>query len=200
MISGRGWSTLACCRESSRAEKWSSNGPLAGRSMGASGAGAPNQPELPAAANLPLVHPIALPVSLGIVDQPVALADEVVVQRPQGGPKLARRCDGAPAVRLAPEVMRDGADAIEADPGVPGLAVPQSPAQALDLLGDHRLRRGALRIVGRQAAGDLCQVLQPHGEVEPVQDRKFRDAGVEEDAPQPGAAVGERGQYGLPGV
>jgi len=28
--------------------------------MGASGAGAPNQPELPAAANLPLVHPIAL--------------------------------------------------------------------------------------------------------------------------------------------
>src|SRR3954470_10795079 len=118
MISGRGWSTLACCRESSRAEKWSSNGPLAGRSMGASGAGAPNQPELPAAANLPLVHPIALPVSLGIVDQPVALADEVVVQRPQGGPQLTRRCDGAPAVRLAPEVMRDGADAIETGPGV----------------------------------------------------------------------------------
>ena len=60
MISGSGWSTLACCRESSRAEKWSSSGPLAGRSMGASGAGAPNQPELPPAANLPLVHPIAL--------------------------------------------------------------------------------------------------------------------------------------------
>src|SRR3954452_17231280 len=68
MISGRGWSTLACCRESSRAEKWSSNGPLAGRSMGASGAGAPDQPELPAAANLPLVHPIALADLVGGLD------------------------------------------------------------------------------------------------------------------------------------
>src|SRR4051794_22647262 len=84
----------------------------------------------------------------------VALAGEVVVQRPQSGPKLARWCDGAPAIRLAPGVIHDGADAIEADPGVPGLAVPQSPAQALDLLGNHRLRCGALGIVGRQAAGD----------------------------------------------
>src|SRR5690349_10509844 len=79
------------------------------------------------------------PVPLAVVDQPVAPADEVTVERPQGGPKLTRRCDGAPAVRLAPEVGHDGADAIEADPGVPGLAVPRSPAQALDLLGDRRL-------------------------------------------------------------
>src|SRR6478752_7652085 len=55
--------------------------------------------------------PLPRPVSLGIVDQPVALAGEVVVQRPQGGRQLARRCDGAPAVRFAPEVVRDGADA-----------------------------------------------------------------------------------------
>src|SRR4051812_13439515 len=103
------------------------------------------------------------PVSLRIVDQPVALAGEVVVQRPQGGPQLARRCDGAPAVRLAPEVVHDGADAIEADPGVPGLAVPQSPAQALDLLGDRRLRRGAFRTVGRQAAGDGTVKLSSKG-------------------------------------
>src|SRR4051794_31203607 len=33
--------------------------------------------------------PLPRPVSLGIVDQPVALAGEVVVQRPQGGPQLA---------------------------------------------------------------------------------------------------------------
>jgi hypothetical protein len=99
------------------------------------------------------------PVPLAVVDQPISLADEVVVQRPQGGPQLARRCDGAPAVRLAPEVVRDGADAIDAEPGIRGLAVPQPPAQALDFLGDRCLRRGALRIVGRQAAGDPRQVL-----------------------------------------
>src|SRR4051794_33808967 len=32
------------------------------------------------------------PVSLGVVDQPVALAGEVAVQRRQGGPKLAPWC------------------------------------------------------------------------------------------------------------
>ena len=97
--------------------------------------------------------------------------------------------------RLALEVMHDRADSVDADPGILGLAVPQPPAQALDFLDDHRLRRRTLRVVGRQVAGDPRQVLQPHGEVKPVQDREFRDASVEEDAPQPGAAVGERGQY-----
>ena len=89
------------------------------------------------------------PVPFAIVDQPIALPDEVTVKRPQGGPQLTRRCDGASAVRIAPEVVHDGADAIEADPRVPGLAVPQSPAQALDLPDDDRLRRRALRTVGR---------------------------------------------------
>jgi len=37
--------------------------------MGASGAGAPNQPELPAAAKLPLVHPIALAASAASIDK-----------------------------------------------------------------------------------------------------------------------------------
>src|SRR3954451_20311312 len=92
--------------------------------------------------------PFPRPVPLAVVDQPIALADEATVERPQGGPQLTRRCDGASAVRLAPEVVHDGADAIEADPRIPGLAVPQSPAQALDLPGDDRLRR-ALRTVGR---------------------------------------------------
>src|SRR4051794_24852325 len=52
----------------------------------------------------------------------------------------------------------------------------------------------ALWVVGRQAAGDLRQVLQTHGDVEPVKNREATDAGLEEDASQPGAAVGERGQ------
>ena len=86
------------------------------------------------------------------------------------------------------------AESVDAHPGILGLAVPQPPAQALDFVDDHRLRRRTFWVVGRQVAGDPRQVLQPHGEVKPVQDREFRDADVEENAPQPGAAVvSERG-------
>ena len=35
---------------------------------------------------------------------------------------------------------------------------------------------------------------QPHGHVEPVEDREPIDTGIEKDAPQPGTAVGERRQ------
>src|SRR4051794_3507694 len=98
MISGRGWSTLACCRESLRAEKWSSNGPLAGRSMGASGAGAPNQPELPAAANLPLVHPIALRAGAGRLavrwSRPYPARPSSPTSKPSPMPKVRLSYDG----------------------------------------------------------------------------------------------------------
>src|SRR6476661_10201657 len=36
--------------------------------------------------------------------------------------------------------------------------------------------------------------------MEPVENRESLDASVEEDAPQPGAAVGERGQYRILGA
>src|SRR3954470_7429608 len=87
-------------------------------------------------------------------------------------------------------MMHDGADTINADPGICGLAVPKPPTQALDLLDDHRFRSGALRTMRRQAAGDLRQMLQPHGNVKPIQNRRLGDTSVEEDAPQPGTAVG----------
>ena len=42
-------------------------------------------------------------------------------------------------------------------------------AQALNLLDDHRLRGRALRTIGKsQAAGNLRQVLQPHGDMKPA--------------------------------
>src|SRR3954451_23453748 len=96
------------------------------------------------------------------------------------------------------EVVHHRADAIDADLRILDLAVPQPPAQALDLLDDHRLRDRALRTLGRQASGNLRQVLQPHGDMKPVEDRKPRDAIVEKNAPQPGTAVGNdaaRGQH-----
>ena len=90
-------------------------------------------------------------------------------------------------------------NAIDADLRVLGLAVPDAPAQSLDLRDDHRLRRPSRQVLVRQHAGDLLQVLQPHGDVEPVEHRRCDDAGVGQDAPEPGAAVGEGGQRRVPG-
>src|SRR3954467_7283539 len=64
------------------------------------------------------------PVPLAVVDQPVALPDEVAVQRPQRGPQLPRGRDGPAAAALVPEVVQDCADAIDADLRVLGPAVP----------------------------------------------------------------------------
>src|SRR3954466_15739580 len=94
-------------------------------------------------------NPQPSPVPFAIVDQPIALPDEVAVQRPQRGPQLARGRDGSAAAGLATEVVHHRADAIDADLRILGLAVPQPPAQALDLLDDHRLRGRALRTIGR---------------------------------------------------
>jgi hypothetical protein len=141
-------------------------------------------------------NPQAGSTPLRVVDQPITLSGKIVVQRPQGRPQFSRGRYGPATVRLAPEMMHDGMDAIEADLCIVGLAVPQSPVQAVRLLDDRRLRRRALRVIGRQTSGDRCPVPQPHGKVEPVQDRKSRDAGVERNTPQPGTAVGECGQHG----
>src|SRR3954463_2263954 len=135
------------------------------------------------------------PVPFAVVDQPIALPDEVAVQRPQRSPQLARGRDGSAAAGLATEVMHHRADAIDADLRILGLAIPGPPAQALNLLDDHRLRGRALRTIGQQASGNLRQVPQPHGDMKPVEDRKPLDASVERNAPQPGTAVGKRRQH-----
>jgi hypothetical protein len=54
--------------------------------------------------------------------------------------------------------------------------------QPLHLLDDHHPRR----IIGRQAAGCLLEVLKPHADVEPVENRQLGDAGISENAPQSG--------------
>src|SRR3954447_18764730 len=89
------------------------------------------------------------PVPFAVVDQSVALPDEVTVQRLQRGPQLARGRDESAAAGLATEVVHHRADAIDADLRILSLAVPQPPAQALDLLDDHRLRGRALRTIGQ---------------------------------------------------
>jgi hypothetical protein len=64
-------------------------------------------------------------------------------------------------------MLHDRADPIDAGSRVLVLAIPQPPAQPLNLLDDYRLRRHPCRIIGRQAAGDLLQVLEPPGDMKP---------------------------------
>jgi hypothetical protein len=40
-------------------------------------------------------------------------------------------------------------------------------------------------------------MLQPHGDVEPVEARRGRDTGIDQDRAQPGTAIGEGGNPGL---
>jgi len=62
-------------------------------------------------------------------------------------------------------MMHHRADVIDADLRVLGFAVPQPPVQTVNLCDDHRLRRRSFRIIRRQAAGDLLEVLQPYADV-----------------------------------
>jgi hypothetical protein len=43
----------------------------------------------------------------------------------------------------------------------------------------------------------LRRVLEPHGDVEPIEDRGLRDTGIPQDRPQTGTTVGECGQLGV---
>ena len=69
--------------------------------------------------------------------------------------EVARRAIAA----FALENTHDLADPVDATLCVPRLAVPNAPAQTLDLFDDHRLGRHPWRIVGRQGTGDLLQLL-----------------------------------------
>jgi hypothetical protein len=43
-------------------------------------------------------------------------------------------------------------------------------------------------------------MVQPHGDVKPVEERRLGDAGLDQDRAQPGAAIGERRQLGILGL
>src|SRR5690242_1954582 len=102
-------------------------------------------------------------------------------------------------VVLALEKMHDLADAVDAAPGIFGLAVPNPPAQPLDLRDDHGLRLHPTRLISRQSDCRLLGVLEPHGDMEPVGDWWIRDPGLGQNRSQTGAAVGERGQLRVVG-
>ena len=139
-------------------------------------------------------------ISLGVIDEPVALAAEVAVDFVQRRPQLARRHAFRAMAVLALEDMHDLADPVDAAPGILGLAVPDAPAQPLDLRDDHGLRRPPTRLAGRQSDCRLLRVLESHGDMKPVGDWWIRDPGLGQNRSQSGAAVGERGQLRLVGA
>src|SRR5271168_4293349 len=134
-------------------------------------------------------------VAFGVIDHPVTLAGEIAIQRVQGGPQLSRGCGRLSLALFALKMMHHRTNAIDADLRVLGFAIPQPPVQPLHLLDDHSLRRHPRRIIYRQAAGCLLEVLESHADMEPVENRQLGDAGISENAPQSGAPVGEGGQH-----
>src|SRR5208283_5349065 len=81
----------------------------------------------------------ACTVSFGIIDEPSALATEIVIDLVQRMPQLAGWHTRSAMTALTLEDMHDLADALECAPCIPGLAVPDPPVQSLDLLDDRRL-------------------------------------------------------------
>src|SRR5208282_2480204 len=138
----------------------------------------------------------ACTVSFGIIDEPSALATEIVIDLAQRVPQLAGWHTRSAMTALALEDMHDLADALECAPGIPGLAVPDPPVQSLDLGDDRRLCLNPIRLVGGQSTRSLLRVLQPHGAVEPVRNWRLRDAGLGQYRSKAGTPVGERGQRG----
>ena len=90
-------------------------------------------------------------ISLGVIDQLAALPVQVAVDFMQRPPQLARWYASHAMAVFALEDMHDLADPVDAEAGILGLAVPNAPAQALDLLYDRRLGLLPARLVDRQS-------------------------------------------------
>ena len=137
-------------------------------------------------------------VAFGVIDHPVTLASEIVIQRVQGGPQLSRGCDRLSLALFALKMMHHRTNAIDA--GCASLKLCHSTTAMVQplqlLLDDHRLRRHPRRIIGRAGRWLLLEVLEPHADVEPVENWQLGDAGISEEcAAVPEHPVGEGGQH-----
>ena len=100
---------------------------------------------------------------------------------------------------LTPEDMHDFPDPLDRDLGVFRVAVPDPPAQPLDLLDNERLCLHPARFVGRQRTRRQLRVLKPHRDMKPIENRWFRHARSGQDRPKAGTTIGERGQVTVVG-
>ena len=95
--------------------------------------------------------------------------------------------------------MHHCADAVDAFPCILRFSIPDSPVQSLNLGHDHRLRGRARWITRRQSIADLFEMLNPHRDMEPVQNRQFQDASIGENTPESRTTIGEGRQRGVTG-
>jgi hypothetical protein len=61
-------------------------------------------------------------------------------------------------------MRHDRANAVDAFPSILGFAIPDAPVQPLDLGDNQRLCRYPRRMISRQGAGDLLEVLKPQNQ------------------------------------
>src|SRR5271169_339568 len=135
----------------------------------------------------------------GVIHEPATLADKVFVDFMQRMPQLTgwRACRAVAA--LTPEDMHDFPDPLDRDLGVFRVAVPDPPAQPLDLLDNERLCLHPARFVGRQRTRRQLRVLKPHRDMKPIENRWLRHARSGQDRPKAGTTIGERGQVTVVG-
>src|SRR5229473_3434756 len=79
-------------------------------------------------------------ISFGVIDEPAALVAEIIVDLVQRAPQLAGWDARRAMATLAFEDMQNLVGPFDGEAGIAGLAVPDTPASALDLLDDDGLR------------------------------------------------------------
>ena len=89
--------------------------------------------------------------------------------------------------------MHHCADTVDAFPRILRFSIPDPPVQPLHLLDDYRLRGRARRITRRQSIANLFEMLKPHRDMEPVQNRRFQDASTGENTPESRTTIGDQG-------
>ena len=93
--------------------------------------------------------------------------------------------------------MHNRADTVDAFLCIPRFPIPDAPVQSLGLSDGHGLRCHPRRVVGRQSAGDLFKMLKSYADMEPVEHRRFRKAGIGQNASKASTTIGEGCQCGV---
>src|SRR5271163_452877 len=93
-------------------------------------------------------------------------------------------------------MMHDRADTNVAFPRIFRFAIPDPPTQSLHFGDDHSLRCYSRRLAGRQRAGDLLKMFKPHSDMKPVENWRFGDSGIGENASKSRTSIGEGRQFG----
>jgi hypothetical protein len=88
-------------------------------------------------------------------------------------------------------MMHDRADTSDALPRIFCFSIPDPPVQPLDFRDDHGLRLHSRGIAGRERAGDLLKMLESHSDMKPIENRRFSDACIGENAPKSRTTIGE---------